>query len=251
MRWQRKNSLASIGITALLFAAIVALPAVCSAALINLTPTNGVNSNNSVLLSDLVSGEVTGVTVGDKDFTGFSYSRLGDMPLPQDVNVLGFKDPDGNWGISFHGVFKDNPGGPDSDALVRYMVAVNPTGLQQGFKISDAHLFLGGAGVGPDSVITVDESFLGLNNTMHAFMSSLGPGGTKLSDSTLFNPNVLKLNVVKDIFASAGPNSSLPARTTVIDQSFSQTKIPEPATLMMSLIGMVGVGTYLRKRDRK
>ena len=44
------------------------------------------------------------------------------MPVANDVLVLGFKDPDGNWGVSFHGTFVDLPGGGFSDALIRFMV---------------------------------------------------------------------------------------------------------------------------------
>jgi hypothetical protein len=228
---------------------LAALPV--RAAFIDLTPTSGVNSTNSVLLSDLIAGTngVTGITVGDKIFSGFNYSFLGDMPNANMVQVLGFKDGDGNWGVSFHGAFVDMPGGSSSDAAIRFNVDIDPTFLQRGYRISDAHLFLSGSGVGSDSVFTVDESFLGLNNTLHAFMSSLGSGGTQLSDSTDFNPTVPTLHVTKDIFANASSLSFLPARATVIDQSFSQSHpIPEPAVATLSLLGMVGFGLK-RKRQ--
>src|SRR5262245_22579826 len=72
------------------------------AAFINLTPTTDVNSTTSVKLGDLVGNAANGIVVGDKQFSGFNYSGIGDMPLSSDVNVFGFKDPSGNWGISFH-----------------------------------------------------------------------------------------------------------------------------------------------------
>jgi len=202
-----------------------------------------------VPLSDLTSGAVMGVTVGDKIFTGFNYSFLGDMPSAVNVQVLGFKDPTGNWGVSFHGAFLDLPGGGASDAAIRFNVDIDPAFLARGTRISDAHLFLNGSGVGPDSVFTVDESFLGNNQTLHAFVSTIGGGGTQMSDSTVFDPKLQTLHVTKDILALAGPNSFLPARATVIDQSFSQSSpVPEPAVAMLSLLGMVGFG-LTRKRD--
>ncbi|BBO31541.1 PEP-CTERM sorting domain-containing protein [Lacipirellula parvula] len=222
-----------------------------SAALIDLTPANGaINSVGSVTLADLQSDPSGGIVVGDKIFTGFSYSRLGDMPLPADINVLGFKDPDGNWGVSFHGIFQDMPGGSASDALIRFAVEVSPAGQQQGWQITDAHLFLGGAGAADESFITVDETFLGKNETLNAYYSTVGPGvNSKLADSTIFTTPVTKLFVTKDIYANAASGAFLPARATVIDQSFSQTLIPEPATMALAGMGGVAMVTLRRRRS--
>jgi hypothetical protein len=250
MRLHRMNYLRPIAAFAL-FATSMLVAAPTRAALIDLTPSNGVNSSSSVLLSDLISGAVTGVTVGDKIFTGFNYSFLGDMPAPVNVQVLGFKDPSGNWGVSFHGAFVDMPGGASSDAAIRFNVDIDPTFLARGFRISDAHLFLNGSGVGTDSLFTVDESFLENSKTLHAFVSTLGAGGTQMSDATVFNPVVPTLHVTKDILAIAGPTAFLPARATVIDQSFSQSNvIPEPTTVVMSLLGLVASVFVSRKRSR-
>lgn len=223
--------------------ALVLFSTRAAATLVDLTPTSpAVNSAGSVSLADLISGQAMGIQVGDKLFTGFSYSKIGDMPTAADVMVLGFKDPNGNWGVTFHGAFIDLPGGGGSDALIRFNVAVNPIFAQRGIRIVDAHLFLGGVGVGDNSVFTVDESFLQNDSTLNAYKSTLPPGGTKLSDVAQFAP-VVSLNVTKDIFALAGEGSFLPARATAVDQSFSQT--PEPATIVMlgmsASLAIVGV----------
>ena len=219
------------------------------AAFINLTPSNGVNSSSSVLLSDLISGEVMGVTVGDKIFTGFNYSFMGDMPQAIDVQVLGFKDQNGNWGVTFHGTFHDLPGGSTSDAMIRFVVDIDPNFLRQGYRISDAHLFMNGYGVGADSALMVDESFLESNQSMHVYTSSINGGGTQNSDWVYFDPTLSTLHVVKDIFAMASNNSILPARATVIDQSFSQIIVPEPAAGLLMLCGITCLG-FARKRHR-
>jgi len=230
--------------------AVCLVASTASAALIDLTPVgNAVNSVGSVSLAALQSDPTGGIIVGDKIFTGFSYSRIGDMPLPADINVLGFKDPDGNWGVSFHGTFVDLPGGGFSDALIRFQVEIDEEAIEDGWVISDAHLFIGGVGAGDESFFTVDETFLGKNETLNAFYSTLGPGvNSQLSDSTIFTMPVTKLNVTKDIFASAAEGGFLPARATVIDQSFSQTLIPEPATL--ALAGMSGLAMVAIRRRR-
>ena len=54
------------------------------------------------------------------------------MPTSSDVvNVLGFKDADGNWGVSFHGAFLDLPGGASFGRLIRFMVEVGRRAAQR------------------------------------------------------------------------------------------------------------------------
>jgi hypothetical protein len=223
-----------------------------SAALIDLTPQNGAaNSAGSVSLADLISGQAMGVQVGDKEFTGFSYSATGDMPASANINVLGFQDVDGNWGISFHGSFLDLPGGASSDALIRFMVEVSDAAQAQGWRITDAHLAIAGAGVaGDESLFLVDET-LSNGQLLEAYVTTLGPGPqvNKLTDSKVFAP-VTKLNVTKDILAIAAAGTFLPSRATVIDQSFSQEQIvPEPATAALLGLSSLAFVSVSRRRS--
>jgi hypothetical protein len=207
------------------------------------------DSDQYVLLGDLLNGELPGVVVGDKIFDEFFYSTLpnDDMPEPEDVKVFGFQDNDGNLGISFHGAFLDLPGGGPSDALIRFTVGVSRDGLAEGYRISDAHLFMGGVGVSDDSFLVVDESFQGINQMLSTYATTLGGGSSeKLSDEVFFDDLYTTLRVTKDILAIASDNATLPARTTVIDQSFSQTIVPEPATLVV--FAMFGLGLASTRR---
>jgi len=229
------------------FVAVFALSVVTAqAAFMTLDPND---SNDFVLLSDLINGQVEGVNVGDKTFSEFFYSTLqNDMPDADRISVFGFEDADGNFGVSFHGAFIDLPGGGPSDALLRFTVEVSAQAAAQGFRITDAHLFAGGLGVGENSVFTVDESFQSNNKVMNVFGTTLGgPLETKLSDWVDFDELYTRLRVTKDIFALAGDGSNLPARTTVIDQSFSQTQIPEPATI--GLVGLALIGIAIGRRE--
>ncbi len=210
------------------------------------------NSLDVVSLADLVSGEFDGVMVGDKIFSEFFYSTTGlDMPAPEDINVFGFQDNDGNYGLSFHGTFMDLPGGGPSDALLRFTVDVDPAAQEEGWRISDAHLFAGGIGVGDDSVFLVDESFQESNQTMSVFSSTLGQGGQQLSDWVDFDQRYTSLRVTKDIFALAGQDAFLPARATVIDQSFSQDRINIPEPTSMVLMALAGLGMVASVRRRR
>jgi hypothetical protein len=243
----RHGFASSFGALLLSVVALLGATSPSQAALIDLTPATGTNSANSVNLADLVTGAVMGITVGDKIFTGFSYSEIGDMPAVDDVLVLGFKDLDGNWGLSFHGPFHDLPGNGASDAFIRFMVEVAAAQAKLGIRISDAHLFLGGAGVGENSFFGVDETFLGVNESMSVFKSSIGGQTQQLHDQVFFDPVHQKLVVTKDILAIAADNATQPARATVIDQSFSQT-IPEPAAILLAAIAAAaGLGVTRRR----
>jgi hypothetical protein len=78
--------------------------------------------------------------------------------------------------------------------------------------------------------------------------STINQGSTKTSDWAFFNPNLTRLHVVKDIFAAAANDSSLPARATVIDQSFSQTNVPEPMSAAIALLATLFTAGFFRGR---
>jgi len=213
------------------------------------------NSNDFVLLSELIDGDVAGLIVGDKIFDDFFYSTLpgDDMPSPDRINVFGFQDTNGNWGLSFHGAFIDLPGNGPSDALLRFTVGVTQEAFEQGWRISDAHLFAGGVGLGEDSFFAIDETFEEeSSNSLNVFATTLnGPLEQELSDWVDFDELYGSLRVTKDIFALAG-DTNQPVRSTAIDQSFSQIQIPEPASLgLMVLVGMGLIGAGSRSRLRR
>jgi hypothetical protein len=223
-----------------------------SAAFVNLTPAggNGSASAGSAVLADLLNDPTGGVIVGDKVFTNFSYLHAGDMPAENQVNVQGIKDASGNWGVRFQGAFLDNPGGvPASDAHIGFTVSVDFLNAQRGVRITDAHLGLNGASTGGDESYFIVDETLSNGVQLETYVTTLGPGNTqqsKLTDGKDF-AGVASLNVIKDILASAAEGNFLPARGTVIDQSFSQS-VPEPAAMaMLGLSGMALVGVARRR----
>jgi len=224
------------------------LPLHVEAAHITLDPNN---SNDFVSLDELLDGSVVGVVVGDKVFDEFFYSTVGnDMPDAADIDVFGFQDNDGNWGISLHGVFLDLPGGGPSDALLRFTVSVTEAALAQGWRIGGANLFAGGVGLGDDSFLGIDESFQENSESLNVFSTTLGngPPEQQLSDSVDFDELYTSLRVTKDILAIAGNNTNQPVRTTAIDQSFSQVQIPEPTTIMLVFMGSLAI-VGMRRRN--
>ena len=128
---------------------------------------------------------------------------------------------------------------------------VAPDELAEGYRISDANLFLGGVGVGDNSYLTVDESFQGVNQTLNTFATTLGGSlDEDLADEVIFDQLYTKLRVTKDILAFAG-DTNLPARTTIIDQSFSQTIVPEPSSFVVFAMFGLGVAAARRRPPRR
>ena len=201
----------------------------------------------SVQLSTLLVPSAT-MVVGDKTFSEFGYSFTGDMPPATMVNVVGILDDEGNYGIRFQGGFMDfssTIGG--SDALIDYMVEAG-----DGFLISDAHLagnpnVLGNNG----GSMSVTETFLplGANGeyTLEIYDDEFS-NTAQLTDVTFFIPPVKKMSVQKDILGFTVPGGGT-ATMSMVDQTFSQIPIPEPATSLLLIGSALALG-YRRRRRR-
>ena len=206
----------------------------------NLVPGD---SNDFVVLADLLTGPNTNVTVGDKVFSVFSYSSTGDMPAATDINVFGFQDPDDNFGLTLQGAFLDNPGDvTGSTATLNFDVTISDEGQQLGRVISDAHLFMGGSGVPEDSEFRVDESFQNASETLR--VQSINVGGLlghNFSDWVDFSETATSRQVTALISALTAEEANLPARASAIDLSFSQV-VPEPSTALLLMCAGVAFG---------
>ncbi len=229
-----------------LIAGLLGASTVIAGSMVGLNP----DSSNSVKLSELLDGTHAGVTVGDKVFDEFVYDVLsGDMPDAEDVNVLGFTDTDGNIGITFHGAFLDLPfDDTSSNALLRFTTSLDPAAEQAGKLITDAHLFMAGISVGANSVFSVGESFEGYNNSMTVYSSKIDGQEEQVTSAwTSFVPAVNRLRITKGIFAFASEGALIPPVVSAIDQSFSQ--VPEPTTLALLALSMVGTLLVARRRQ--
>lgn len=195
-------------------------------------------------LSDLLQAGAS-LKSGDKLFEDFDYHETGDMPKPEDVNIIPIQDLAGNFGIRVQGAFADLPGGGGSDSLLTYKVTADGPGL----LISDAILRANLAVFGGAGIASVTESFANVPNEQLTIFHN---GNTlQQVDSHVFAQPVKSLFVEKNILLLAGtpdPGVSNGSGATVsfIDQTFSQ--IPEPSGLFMLVVGSICLVRCLRRR---
>jgi hypothetical protein len=191
------------------------------------------------LLSNLLVPGAT-ITSGDKVFSNFQYLAVGDMPTASHVNVVTTTIA-GNFGLEFQGGFRSNPG-HTSDALIQYVV----TSL--GGKIIGAYVqgnpkVIGGTG----SLVVTDTFVPDVPNSLKIF-NIVPPNSSKLTDTTSFAPHQ-SLHVQKDIHGIGGTGL---ATLSFVDQAYIQAAIvPEPGSLALLAMGVIGVTAYGWRRRLK
>jgi PEP-CTERM motif len=125
---------------------------------------------------------------------------------------------------------------PPSTADITWLYVVTST-----VPITDAGLSLVGSGTG-GATVTLDETLSPIGVKLH--VADPGPG----IDAATIDPPVSKLSVAKDLEIVAMPSGSVGV-ASIIDNTFSFSTIPEPATLAVLGAGLVGLG-LARRRNR-
>ena len=228
-------------------------------------------SAQAALLSDLIANG-TSITAGDKVFADWSLifegTSDGREGLAQYVDVVGIDEPGADYGLRFNflqGAF--NVIGDGEYAYLDFMFGFSVTATAPGMRISGSSLAFGGGGafnswqvdgefdvgvyvretVGTsaedDDLATKDIEFSRLQSDLDEIPFQ---EFVKLSDSASFDPQA-KIWVTKNILVWAQDEDD-GAGLFGFEQRFSQTSVPEPASLALLGIGLFGLAAARKRK---
>ena len=184
-----------------------------------------IQSQAAISMSELIESGGS-VVSGDKQFDEFSFSSTGDMPPATEVGVDPILDFYGNYGIRLFGAFLDHPGGGASLMNVGYRVST----LDPEMVISGSLLQGNPTAILSGSVVITST----MSGEGELAIYDQIPGSTKASDEIMFDSTVSELDVAVQLVGDATGDPSA-ITVSFIDQSFSQSVVPEPASVAVWL----------------
>lgn len=228
-------------------------------------------SAQAALLSDLIENGGT-ITAGDKVFADWSAlfedASDGRENRAQYVDVVGIDEPGADYGLRFRildGAF--NVVGDGSYGYLDFKFGFSVTATAPGMRISGSSLEFGSGGAyntwlpdgefdvgvyvretvgtsaAADDLATKDIEFSRLQSELDGIPFQ---EFVKVSDSASFDPQA-KIWVTKNILVWAvGEEDG--AGLFSFDQRFSQTSVPEPASLALLGIGLFGLAAARKRK---
>jgi hypothetical protein len=199
--------------------------------------------------------EGTSLIVGDKEFSGFNVDPpiVSGDPLISDPNFLTVQGvrwvEKDYYGLRFNG-FSWNVGSNQAIAVnLSFKVSVRDEPEYEDFFIKDVWLKLTGAGATGTGVVSAGENVWDPQGNPIASLTcsaQAGDNGAHLLASADFAP--LKEIYIENKHLSVSGNANGTAYFGEFFQFYSQTQVPEPATVcLLSLGGLI----LLRKRRKK
>jgi hypothetical protein len=223
------------------FAAALLVSSQAFSALMPLSSVPDSDNNGKIDLADVIASG--GFTIGDKAFTGFSYTPSGSSsPAASDIAVGDASIPNEE-AIRFgFGWFTQN--GIDMDSRIDYSVTV--TDPNPATMIDAVDLQFNGVSANT-AFADVSEVIDDPNGNFLAALSvnAVGNSSPNDFDTTPILPNQRKILVSKDIQLDSAPTSvNNFASVSFVDNSYHQTPEPVAATML----GIAGAFSMMRRR---
>jgi hypothetical protein len=188
-------------------------------------------------------------TIGDKTFSGFTFSNSAVGAIPLDATALQYTTIDsGTAAIGFQfGVALTAGPGQTNDLGIGYTV--------YGSDIDDAQVTMAGLAVGTGSFATIGETVCPgspiatclSSLSLSTFVYPVNPPPNRTSDSVTFGP-VDTLGVLKDINVIGGATGF--ASISLFSDTVSQGVIPEPGFYGVLAGGLAGIFLFARRRRK-
>lgn len=210
----------------------------------------GANTAHAVTvnLGDLINNNGT-LTLDDKVFSNFSFAVTGNVtPLvASGVNVIGTVLDATHEELTFQGAF--NGGGPTApagsgDILIQYSVATtNGAAL-----IHDIQLSFNGVVISPTAQATVTETAFNASNQIVGQVVVNTPSNLGTNTIILAGGPYSSVRVQKDIQFQWGAGGQV--SMSAINQTISQTAVPEPTSVLLLGSGLAAFGVWGLKRRK-
>ena len=193
-------------------------------------------------------------TIGNLLFSNFNYTPGGTVPIaPSAITINPLKTPVGDEGFDFNpGEAVNSIGHPaliSQDVNISFLVST----LDGAFSIDDLFIGFNGSASGSGLADFTEKYCPGQTTTINGSCTGGGtftvanPGGPVNRVITFAASNMVAID--KDVLVSTQGDCG---RASVSDfaNRYSQTLVPEPATLYPLAAGLIGCGFLRRRRTR-
>jgi hypothetical protein len=188
-------------------------------------------------------------TIGDKDFSGFTYSdsAVGAVPVaPSDLTYTVMDSGPSAIGFLFGVALTAGPSAVN-DLGVGYTVT--------GSDITDATVTMAGLAIGAGSSATIAETICpghtvaGCSSSLPLSTYAIGGGPSKMTDTVTFG-GVSTLGVLKDVDVLGGPGTGFASISLFTDTVSQGTTAPEPGFYGLLAAGMGAILMFARRRKK-